>query len=112
MTDRTSALDGVAAPPRSNGELIFEAPWESRVFGMTAALCERGTISWDEFRDALVAEIGAWERGGDREPWCYYARWLAALERLLATKGLCAAADVGARAARLRARPAGHDHRH
>jgi hypothetical protein len=27
-------VDGIADPPRRNGELIFEAPWQSRVFGL------------------------------------------------------------------------------
>ena len=50
-------LDGPAAPPRRNGELVFEAPWESRLFGLTMALHEAGAFSWDEFRSRLIAEI-------------------------------------------------------
>ena len=45
--------------PRSNGELVFSAPWESRAFGMAVALHEQGAYDWDAFRDRLVAEIGA-----------------------------------------------------
>ena len=33
--------EGPAAPPRANGELVFEAPWESRAFGIAIALVER-----------------------------------------------------------------------
>ena len=29
-----SAMTGVAAPPRDNGELVFAAPWEGRVFAL------------------------------------------------------------------------------
>ena len=32
--------EGPAAPPRSNGELVFEAPWEARLFGVT--MIEKG----------------------------------------------------------------------
>ena len=49
-------VDGKAAPPRTNGELVFAAPWESRVFGMTMALIEGGAIAWPEFQTELVAE--------------------------------------------------------
>ena len=34
--------EGPAAPPRTNGELVFELPWESRVFGLTMSLYEAG----------------------------------------------------------------------
>ena len=40
-----AADGGAAAPPRSNGELVFEAPWESRSFGMAVALSEPGRSS-------------------------------------------------------------------
>ena len=41
IAERLAAADGgAAAPPRSNGELVFEAPWESRSFGMAVALSE------------------------------------------------------------------------
>ena len=42
MSDPSRELEGVAAPPRANGELVFAAPWESRVFGVTMALREAG----------------------------------------------------------------------
>jgi nitrile hydratase accessory protein len=108
-------LEGGAreAPPRENGELVFAAPWESRAFGVAAALVERGVFDWNEFRAALIAEISAWEaRPPAGEAWSYYARWQAALERLLAARGLCAPAELEARAGALAALPPGHDHDH
>jgi nitrile hydratase accessory protein len=101
----TAALDlaGPAAPPRSNGELVFAAPWESRVFGVTMALHQAGRFAWEEFRQRLIAEIGTGAR-------TYWASWAAALEELLAAKGLCARGEVAARVRELEARPAGHDH--
>jgi hypothetical protein len=42
-------LDGVAEPPRKNGELVFEAAWEGRLFGVTMALHEAGAFAWEEF---------------------------------------------------------------
>ena len=50
-----------AAPPRSNGELVFEEPWESRAFGAAVALHDAGVIDFESFRERLVDEIAAWE---------------------------------------------------
>ncbi len=110
MTDRLDAT-GPAAPPRENGELVFAAPWESRLFGMTLALCEAGRLDWEAFRQLLIEEIGGWEAAGHPpEAWSYYACWAAALEQLLASRGLCGADELRQRATALAARPEGHDH--
>jgi nitrile hydratase accessory protein len=110
----TAALDtsGPAAPPRSNGELVFAEPWESRAFGMAVALADAGAFTWDEFRDHLVARIAAWEaeHGVDSPDFRYYTCWLDALEDVLVGGGVLATADVGARSADFAQRPAGHDH--
>jgi len=100
---------GLAAPPRRNGELIFEAPWESRVFGVTLALHAQGRFTWDEFRDRLIAAIARAD-AVPGEPPRYWACWLAALEGVLAAKGLCGEDAIATRAIALAARPAGHDH--
>jgi nitrile hydratase accessory protein len=111
----TAALDvsGPAAPPRSNGELVFTEPWESRAFGMAVALVDAGAFTWDAFRDRLVARIATWEaEHGDEDPgFRYYACWLDALEDVLVVGGVLATADVASRSARFTERPAGHDHR-
>jgi nitrile hydratase accessory protein len=88
-----------AAPPRSNGELVFEAPWESRAFAIAVALAERGTFEWERFRRQLIAEIGAWERdhGQSAPGWSYYERWLASLEQVLLAAGLLAEPEIAAR---------------
>jgi nitrile hydratase accessory protein len=102
---------GPAAPPRSNGELVFEAPWESRVFGLTVALCEAGRFEWSEFQRRLIAAVGRWEaEHPDGEAYHYYERWSEALESLLADRGIVAVDVIDQRAAALAARPAGHDH--
>ena len=110
--ERILAVEGPDAPPRCNGELVFAAPWESRAFGIAVGLHERGVFEWQEFRELLIDEIRAWERAhpdGDGD-YSYYARWLAALERLLARKGLCSEAELEARRSTFGARPPGHDH--
>jgi nitrile hydratase accessory protein len=102
---------GPAAPPRRNGELVFAAPWESRLFGLTMSLHRRGLFAWEEFRALLIEEIRTWEESGrpSRE-WSYYEHWRAALERLLESKGLCKPGDLDRRVRDLAARPPGHDH--
>ena len=82
MSDRRiEDLGDDLAVPRKNGELVFEAPWEGRVFGMAVALSDDQLYAWDDFRDRLVAEIAAAEAHGDASG--YYERWLASFERLL-----------------------------
>ena len=101
------APDDPAAPPRANGELVFSAPWESRVFGLAAALRERGLFDWDEFRAVMITEIAAREHDPAYE-WSYYACWQAALERLLDRKGVCSSAEVESRERHLASRDEHH----
>lgn len=105
-------IDGPAAPPRSNGELVFAEPWESRAFGMAVTLYDAGRFTWPQFQAALIARIAAWERNPPPgECWSYYQHWLGALEDVLAAAGTVLAGDIDARAESLAHRPAGHDHR-
>ena len=85
-------MEGQAALPRKNGELVFEEPWQGRVFGMAVALHERGLFEWEEFRQALIAQIAAAE--ARRGPFVYYEIWLQTFEELLARKGLVTGAEL------------------
>jgi nitrile hydratase accessory protein len=105
-------IEGPAAPPRHNGELLFAEPWQSRAFGMAVTLYESGAFAWPAFQAALIARIGAWERAHpDNCDYAYYDHWLDALQDVLAEQGAVSEAEVVARAATLAGRPAGHDHR-
>jgi nitrile hydratase accessory protein len=109
----TAPLDvgGPAAPPRSNGELVFAEPWESRAFGMAVTLYEAGVFTWPQFQAALIARIAAWEAAPTKgECWNYYQHWLGALEDVLAGGGTMFADEVTARAQTLAQRPTGYDH--
>lgn len=79
-------MPGGIAVPRKNGDLVFEAPWEGRVFGMAVALYDQRLYAWEEFQRSLIAEIA--RAGNDAEAARYYERWLASFERLLADKGV------------------------
>jgi nitrile hydratase accessory protein len=87
-----AALQGTSAVPRRNGELVFDAPWQGRVFGMAVALSEQGLFPREEFRQALIQEVAAAEaRGGEFR---YYDAWLAAFERVLGGRGVLSPADL------------------
>ena len=92
---RIEELSDDLAVPRKNGELVFEAPWEGRIFGMAVALNDRQAFDWDEFRTRLVDEIAEAEAHGDTSG--YYERWLAGFERLLLETGAITAEELDAR---------------
>ncbi len=106
-------MEGDLAPPRLNGELVFGAPWESRVFGVTMALFEDGAFEWEEFRQLLINEIGTWDRhnpGEDAAGWSYYGCWQRAFERLAAASGWLSRDEMDDRTVSLAERSHGHDH--
>jgi nitrile hydratase accessory protein len=70
-------LDGPAAPPRDNGELVFRAPWEAHTFAVAVALVDRLGLPWEAFRRRLIEQI---HREPDR---AYYENWTLALESLV-----------------------------
>jgi nitrile hydratase accessory protein len=85
-------LEGATTVPRTNGELVFEAPWQGRVFAMAVALSEQGLFPWEEFRQALIVEVAAAEaRCGEFR---YYEAWLAAFEKVLIGRRIVSPAEV------------------
>ena len=104
-------LEGGLAPPMANGDLLFEAPWQGRVFGIARVLCEQGFFSWDDFRRSLISKISVCDethRGDD--PYIYYDHFLGALSDLLSEKDLCTFSELLERDDQLRERPHNHDH--
>ena len=68
---------------------VFREPWEAQAFAMALALHERGVFTWNEWADTLSAEIKRAQAAGDPDIGeTYYRHWLAALERLIAVKGV------------------------
>jgi len=85
-------VDGVAAPPRSNGELVFDAPWQARVFGLAAAVVETKFAGDREpFRQRLIAAIA------DDPERPYWDSWAIALEDLVTSVGLLPTGAVDTR---------------
>src|SRR5262245_6107961 len=68
---------------------VFREPWEAQAFAMTLALHARGLFTWPEWAATLGAEIKRAQAAGDPDTGeTYYRHWLAALERIVAAKGL------------------------
>ena len=106
-------IGGPAAAPRSNGELVFAEPWESRVFGVALSLHQAGLFEWPDFQARLIAAIERDEASRDPDtPYSYYRCWLQALENLLHDIGVVGPEQLEERLAEHRARPADHDHDH
>lgn len=96
---RISLMEGEATLPRKNGELVFEAPWESRAFGLAVALCDARAYNWDEFRSRLIERIARDEASAIAST--YYERWLFALVALLEERGIVTDAEIDVRAAEI-----------
>jgi nitrile hydratase accessory protein len=110
-TDTADPLDveGPAAPPRANGELVFTAPWQSRLFATTMRLRERDLLDWETFRQGLIAEIAAHEREIDHtDDYDYWGCWQRSLEKLLDRTGVVTAGDLDATADVVASRPPDH----
>jgi nitrile hydratase accessory protein len=88
LTDVDRALAASVPLPRSNGELVFEEPWQGRALGMAVVALERAAIPWPEFSRQLAQAIS--RHGHDpTEPaaTAYYTAWLDALETTLDNTG-------------------------
>ena len=106
------AIEGPSAPPRLNGELVFDAPWQTRAFGLAAALVEVGEVDWARFQAALIARVDvADSTGADTGvPSVYWQCWLDCLGDVTADALLVDRSAWSDRSERLASRPAGHDH--
>jgi len=89
------ALSALPSLPRDADGPVFRAPWEAQAFALAVQLQERGLFTWDEWAQALGAEIAAAQSGGDADLGdTYYQHWLAALERLAVAKGAASQAGL------------------
>src|SRR3981189_2508652 len=86
FAELTAALPSL---PRDEGGPVFHEPWEAQAFAMTLALYRRGLFTWPEWAAALSVEIKRAQQAGDPDRGdTYYRHWLAALEHLVADKGV------------------------
>jgi nitrile hydratase accessory protein len=97
--DVARAAATIAPIPRGeDGAPVFREPWEAQAFAMTLTLHERGLFTWTEWAQALSGEIRRAQQAGDRDDGStYYLHWLAAIERLVAEKGVASRDVLAAR---------------
>lgn len=120
-----AALDSTPGLPKDRDGPVFAEPWQAQAFALTVRLHEAGHFTWSEWVNYLSREIAAGTSADAGSPeTVYYLQWLAALEALVADKGLASAAALAARKAAWRAAyeatefghpvvlGAGHDHGH
>jgi nitrile hydratase accessory protein len=93
--DSAAARQAESVPgiPRDDDGPVFREPWEAQAFAIVLALAERGVFTWSEWAATLGEEIKRAQAAGDPDlGTTYYRHWLAALERLLAQKGVASTA--------------------
>ena len=89
------ATDVVPGIPGDADGPVFREPWQAQAFAMTLALHERGLFTWPEWAAVLAIEIKRAQAAGDPDTGeTYYRHWLAALERLVAERGVTDAAAL------------------
>jgi len=108
VNPEVAEMQGPEAPPRKNGELVFEKLWEGRTFGMAVTLSDQGAYPWHDFRASLIEVISACDASGDTTT-PYYERFLAALENLALQRGLVSKDELDARTQELVAKRAAQD---
>ena len=92
LGDVDAALAASAPLPRSNGELVFDEPWQGRVLGMAVVTLDGLGLTWADLRDHLAPAIA--RHGYDpAEPaaTAYYTAFLEAFEELVAEYGVTVA---------------------
>lgn len=99
MSFTTAADDAALAWPAGDEDApVFNAPWEAEAFALAVKLSESGHFTWKEWAAALAEEIRMAGAHGDPDLGdTYYHHWLAALEKLVARKGLASGDELRAR---------------
>ena len=80
-------LSDLGALPKDENGPAFAEPWEAQAFAVAVMLHEAGAFTWNEWAEALGAQIQAHPARS------YYECWLAALEGLTEAKGLISMAE-------------------
>jgi nitrile hydratase accessory protein len=94
VLESSNDLDSLPRLPRDETGPVFAEPWQAQAFALAVGLSAQGHFTWKEWAAALAAELAdAAERGEADDGSEYFDHWVAALEKLVTSKGL---ADVAA----------------
>ncbi len=73
---------------------MFREPWEAHAFALAVRLHEQGLFTWPQWAATLTEQIALAQSAGDPDTGdTYYHHWLAALERLVATRGAASSGE-------------------
>jgi len=96
-------VERFAGSPRLPGDAegpVFAEPWQAQAFALAVQLHASGAFSWADWASALAAELKAAVARGEADDGSrYYEYWLAALEGLVASRGLLERAALAERKA-------------
>ncbi len=103
MADREgsddAAIEELPGIPRDDDGPVFAEPWQAQAFAMTLRLHANGLFTWKEWTETLGAEIAAARDSAEIDDGRnYYRHWLAALEKIVAAKGVLDPEDIARRA--------------
>lgn len=86
--------------PQDEDGPVFHAPWEAQAFALTLDLYNKAHFTWPEWVEFLSAEIDAAKKRDEKDLGdTYYWYWLAALEKIVAAKGLASHEELAVRQA-------------
>ena len=93
------ALAKTLLPPTAEGEPVFQAPWQARIFALMVSIVNDKFVPWKSFQSRLVAEIDSCKTQARSETASavelnYYSSWLAAAERTLIEEGFIIDSDI------------------
>jgi len=75
--------------PRDDNGPVFAEPWQAQAFALAVKLSAEGWFTWQEWAQTLGEQFKAAAARGEADDGSrYYEHWLAALETLVAAKGL------------------------
>jgi len=82
-------LQALPPLPQDDEGPVFAEPWQAQAFALAVTLSEQGHFTWKEWAATLADELkAAADRGEPDDGSRYYHHWVAALEGLVASKGL------------------------
>ena len=88
------AFAGLPRLPVDDAGPVFREPWEAQAFALAVRLSQDGAFTWPEWAEALAHELATDPTDdGSR----YYHHWVAALEKLVASRGLSSPAELAGR---------------
>ena len=70
---------------------VFTEPWQATAFALAVSLNERGLFTWEEWTQALGAELK--QQTDDAG---YFDAWLTALEKMTIAKGAASEGELQA----------------